>query len=454
MENYKLKSEIREFIIQKAREHPELGCRKLSGLIQEAFRVDISKSSVGTVLKSEGLNKAVGRRSVLIPAPETAIPNMGCWFLKAAELCLGGAQEYNDLSPVLRDVLSVLTGKEYSSEDEKWRLDYLEPAQPVSREIFNRLAALRTGVLAIKFILEDNSFFFLDAGCHSIWSTGSIPKYFSSGPQKTKEWLNEVMAGIKPIILQAPPGFDTPAPAFLDFLASFQSEKPDKAIKRFELYSVDNLLINTIQPQPQKKRYFILGLWPWQYKNRGREELSLLPSLRSLAMINNDNRKVLDIITNLEKEKHNDNEVIGYYLERWPNLETGYQDFLDKIGHFNQCSQIEWKQKNNVQFPESGSLTLSGISAYWRQELNLYCQEYFFPLSCRELDFLALKERFYNLRGRAGGGNSASAALKVVFELPEDFPHLQDLSYACQRVNEADIHLFDGRRLVFEAGAE
>ena len=64
MENYKLKSEIREFILQKAREHPELGCRKLSGLIQETFKLNISKSTVGTVLKSEGLNKAVGRRNV------------------------------------------------------------------------------------------------------------------------------------------------------------------------------------------------------------------------------------------------------------------------------------------------------------------------------------------------------------------------------------------------------
>lgn len=522
MENYKLKSEIKDFILQKAREHPELGCRKLSGLIQEAFKVDISKSTVGTVLKSEGLNKPAGRRSTnLIPAPEliqepiraiqpttadqkkevlilpepaskpslesapaTSIkeepdalyPNMGCWFLKAAELSLGGiqaisgilsstksdkspsdlvavletllylalfgAQEYNDLGPASRDALAVLTGKKYSAEDVQRRLDYLEPAQPVNLEIFNRLIALRTGVLGLKFILEDNSFFFLDAGCHSIWSTNRIPKYFSSGLQKTKKCLNEAMAGIKPLTLQAPPGFDTPTSAFLDFLAGFQSEKPAQAIKRIELYSEDSLLIDTIQPLPQKKRYFILGLWPWQYKNR-----DFSPPLRSLAMTNNDNRKVLDIITNLEKKKHNDNEVIGDYLEHWPNLEMGYQDFLDKIGHFHQRPQTELRQKNNVQFPEDRDLTLNVLLDYWRQELNLYCQKYFFPLSCREWDFLLLKERFYNLQAKL---NSETAMLKVVFELPEGFAYLKDLRYGCQRVNEADIHLVDGRKLVFE----
>ena len=519
VENYKLKSEIREFIIQKASEHPELGCRKLSGLIEQAFKVDISKSTISTVLKSEGLNKPVGRCSskkkdrpatlltyeadrgkarneetlllstdkqpeLLISAPETALPNMGCWFLKAAELCLGGAQaisdilssikeddrkpadflpliesllylalfgaqEYKDLVPLSQNSLSALTGKKYSAEDLQWCLDYLKLTQPITLKIFNRLVALRAGVLAIKFILEDNSFFFLDAGGHSIWSTNRIPKYFSAGIEKTKEWLNEAMAGIKPLTLQAPPGFAAPTSAFLDFLASFQCEKPDKTIKRIELYSPDNLLIDTIQPPPQKKRYFILGLWPWQYKNRDRGTAQQL-SLRSLAMTNNDNRKILDIITNLEKEKHNDNEVIAYYLERWPNPEIGYQDFLDKIGHFHQCAQIEWRQKNNVQFQEDGGLTLNVLLDYWRRELNLYCQRYFFPLSCHEWDFLLLKERFYNLQAKV---YSETALLKVVFELPKDFPHLQDLSYACQRVNEADIHLLDRRKLAFEAGA-
>ena len=533
MQSYKLKSEIKEFILQKAREHPELGCRKLSGLIQEAFKLDISKSTVGTVLKSEGLNKAVGRRNVkkkeaeppllraiqptrtdqkegvlILPAPasklylesapatlireepDTLYPNMGCWFLKAAELCLGGAraisdilssiepegnglpsdrqsqkkddkkpsdlvpliealfylalfgaQEYKDLDPASRDALSVLVQETIPLQAQVNHFPIPELSQLVSLQLFNRLVALRTGVLGLKFILEDNSFFFLDAGFHSIWSTNRIPKYFGSGLEKTKEWLNEAMAGIKPFILQAPPGFDTPTPAFLNFLAGFQSEKPAQAIKRIELYSMNNLLIDTIQPLAQKKRYFILGLWPWQYKET-RHKLTL----RDIGY-KKDGREILTIMTNFTESQESSDKVITYYLERWPNLEIGYQDFLDKIGHFRQRSQIEWRQKNNVQFPEDGVLTLSGIVAYWRQELNLFCQEYFLPPSCRELDFLALKERFYNLRG---GVNSAAAVLMVVFGLPRDFPHLKDLSYACQRVNEADIHLIDGRRLVFE----
>lgn len=79
--------------------------------------------------------------------------------------------------------------------------------------------------------------------------------------------------------------------------------------------------------------------------------------------------------------------------------------------------------------------------------MNNYCQRHFFPLSYQNLDFLVLQERFYHLRGTT---NSASNTFQVKLEPPEDFPYLNDLLYACQRVNEADIYLEDGRKLRFE----
>ena len=63
---YKLNPEIKDFIIQEVKNHPELGCRKLADLIQEKFGLEVSKSSISAILKEKGLNKPVrpeeGRR--------------------------------------------------------------------------------------------------------------------------------------------------------------------------------------------------------------------------------------------------------------------------------------------------------------------------------------------------------------------------------------------------------
>lgn len=267
---YKISPQIKEFIVKKAQEHSELGCRKISSLILEELKLTISKSSIAAILKTEGLSRPIGRRK-----PPTLINQ--------------------------------------------------EPSLPP-------LAVKEA--LAVKFILEDDSFFFLDADCHSIWSTAHIPQFFGSGLDKTRDLLYAMAQEEMPLILQAAPGFGAPTSAFISFIASFQSEKPEKAIKRIELYSGDSQLIDTIQPLPQKKRYFIVGLWPWQYKE-ARDGLAL-----RFIGYKKDGREVLALMTNLEEGQRNNDEIIGRYLQRWPNLESGYQDFLDKIGHLYQRAAL------------------------------------------------------------------------------------------------------------------
>lgn len=459
MEPYKLKTEIKEFILQKAKEHPEIGCRKLTGLIQETFQANISKSTISSLLKSAGLNKAIGRRRIhpkaLPPAPSPAIQNpevitnlnddetlpkaeqlpseaqesqeCGIWFLKAAELCLGEIGQ----------------------------------AQAAVPQLFSELVSRSAEVLALKFILEDNSFFFLDAGCHSIWTTERIPERLSVGLHNAKAYINErILSSRQPLILQAAPGFDTPTPALLNFIDAFQAEKPGKAIRSIELYSADNLLIDTIKlDQRQEKRYFIIGLWPWQYKNR---DFGLTHRLLSIKATNDS--KKLDIITNLELDKQSDHELTGHYLTRWPNLELGYQDFLEEIGHFIRSPKTQVRDKCPI-LPNNGEgLTYEQLLSFWRLILNNYCQRHFFPLSYQDMDFLVLQERFYHLKCTTNintsdklslrGSDSDRSNLKSVFQVtllpPRDFPYFKDLQYACQRVNEADIRLGNGLRLDFE----
>lgn len=58
---YKIDRKVVEFIIKKKAVEPNLGCRHLALLIKEQFGVDISKSSVNSVIKEADLSKRVGR---------------------------------------------------------------------------------------------------------------------------------------------------------------------------------------------------------------------------------------------------------------------------------------------------------------------------------------------------------------------------------------------------------
>jgi hypothetical protein len=59
---YKLQPEIRDFILEKKKAEPGIGCRQLAVLILDKFKIEISKSSVNAIIKSAGLSMPVGRR--------------------------------------------------------------------------------------------------------------------------------------------------------------------------------------------------------------------------------------------------------------------------------------------------------------------------------------------------------------------------------------------------------
>ncbi|GEM_PF-4974153 len=58
---YKLKDEIVDCILRQKKENPQISCRKLVAVIEETFRISVSKSSVNAVIKEAHLSSPVGR---------------------------------------------------------------------------------------------------------------------------------------------------------------------------------------------------------------------------------------------------------------------------------------------------------------------------------------------------------------------------------------------------------
>lgn len=59
---YKLKTEIKDYILEEKNNKPILSCRSLVSLIESRFQIKVSKSSINAVIKESGLSMPVGRR--------------------------------------------------------------------------------------------------------------------------------------------------------------------------------------------------------------------------------------------------------------------------------------------------------------------------------------------------------------------------------------------------------
>ena len=58
---YKLKDEVKNFIISQKQQNPKLGCRKLVDMVNKRFSISASKSSINSIIKEAGLSSRVGR---------------------------------------------------------------------------------------------------------------------------------------------------------------------------------------------------------------------------------------------------------------------------------------------------------------------------------------------------------------------------------------------------------
>lgn len=67
---YKFKKEVIDFVLQQKRTDYDLGCRQLAVLTSEKFKIQVSKSSVNTIIKNANLSNSVGRPASDEPLPK------------------------------------------------------------------------------------------------------------------------------------------------------------------------------------------------------------------------------------------------------------------------------------------------------------------------------------------------------------------------------------------------
>jgi len=366
-----------------------------------------------------------------------------------------------------------LIGKKFSSETISLYLNELQSIKIISLDILQIISRALQEVHCVKVDYLDGDTSYLDGQMYTIWSTPNIPYDFSSTTYSIKSYINKYFYKDRPFVLFMAPGYATPTKEFFNFILSLDSR--EKKIANLTLY--DNKLekLEVISLEQHKRRFFIFGLWPWQfgqyrkvnkieefkpfYFETLRKDFYLAETeielsqpvtkqsvtLRGCALKTNLAEKMrLIILSNFAPGAVNLKELASIYLSHWPNLEEGFQDFSRKIELFTYTPTSQRFFTTDNLLNKEPNPDINGLFYYYLMALDFYVMWHFLPFGYEDKDFSTIKECFYSLKARL---KKEKDYILLTFQPPPEYPFLKDLEYACRRVNEREIILGDGLRL-------
>ena len=519
---YKIQPEIRDFILGKKQAEPGLSCRQLTTLVLENFAIKVSKSSINSLFKTAGLSMPVGRRlkkrrirremekpaavtaeSVVIttepagaiaaePAGSIAVEepiseaisreiSPGAIFLKAADYLLGGTHYIIEaikrrITTPIPDLVAQIESLLYGGANTGLSpyLIQLQQVRELNSDIPRIFDRLFQEVRCIKVTLSTGNTFYLDGQLKTVWSISHIPYFFSTTLYNIKSYINKYFQKEHPFLLFMAPGYDVPTKEFFDFILSF--EAGENRISRLTLYGNRLEEIENITLDENKQRFFVFGLWPWQFTEYRKVkqigefrafyfaglkkdfylaeiEIELLQptvntrvTLRGCALKTALSEKTrIVILGNLAQENAPPEALAGMYLNHWPNLEEAFQDYSRKVELFTYtASSQRFFSTEKLNFDAGAQADIPGLFNSYLEALDLYVRWYFLPAGYEEMDFSTTKERFYGLSAEIDPQKDLCLA---TFRPPTGYSFLKDLEYACRRINEREINFYAGLRL-------
>ncbi len=433
---HKLRPEIKNFILEEKKVSSALSCRTLASLIENKFNLKVSKSTINAVFQTSGLSMPVGRRlkersqrreKLLLENP----------FLAAADYLAGG---------------------------------FAKKIAEVSPELLNEINSAGQVVRCLKIDLSGEISFYLDSQIHTVWPSQQISPLFSTTICNINSYINKYFQENAPMVLLEAPGYDTPSKEFFEFTSNLDS------VSKITLYNNEFKELEVRELAPSQKRYFIFGVWPWQFTGCRKDEIKTEFKPFNFTPLNQDfylaevavelsqtivNKRItlrgcllkkglneepiITILSNLEPDKASIAELVNLYLNHWPNLEEGWQDFSRKIENFiSEPGSERVFPSEKLNFDAAALQERKTLLNAYLGLLDLYVRQYFLPPGYENMDFPTLKERFYRLKTLV---DQQENALFVTFQPPPSYPFLKDLEYACRRVNERGIIFGGGKRI-------
>lgn len=493
---YKLTANIREDILKQRLSDSNLSCRKLVSLVLDKFQVKVSKSSINAIIRAAGFSMPVGPRA----RRRTKIyyNGLGVFFLKAMDLLAGASQcitevmkknigqKVSDIGSRTEALLfnsfnlgpetKELLGWGWTDAELSAYLSEAQKIEKLDQGMFNLFGRVFQEIKCIKIEFKDGTYVFIDSQRHNVWATDKIPDIFSAAVYETNNYLTRYFNTAEPFVLLQASGYDKPSE---DFFRCVSALKGDNVVSKIALLD-NNLKESILCPILQKKHSLLFGLWPWQFadyraiKNMGEfiplhssgvmmglfiaeVEIELLSAARdkSVALRGSAVKSAADgpirlfILSN--DNELNFEELTRIYFSHWPNLEETFKDYSNKIEVYSKTpgGSFVLAEPSQSVVAELARLVVAPIVSEPNNQiekifhqyllgLNLYFSRYFLPHTYQNNDFPTLKKDFYDLKGSI---KKHKDYLLITFKPPQDYPYLNELRYACNRLNERFILL-------------
>ncbi len=423
------------------------------------------------------------------------LDNCGAAFLRAVDSILGAGRLISEAvkgKVGQREGLDALTGcliylpllKDMLEKNALDKLllflDELQNVKVLNLDIAGIISNTLTQVRCVKVSFSDGSNIYLDGQMHSVWSSPHIPYDFAAPFYAVRKHIDSVFNKGSQLIIFTAPGYDMPSQDFLDFLLVL--ETANKKINSLTLYGNDLAEIETMPVAQENKRQIIFGVWPWQFvgsrrvKNIGNFRSFKLENqqkdlyaadiemeiantscgkqitLRGCSVKENLSDKTkLVILSNLQPGTRSIEDLAGFYLNCWPNLEEAFQDYSRKIEFFTYTANSQhYFSLKGPQLEIKGGMGVKELFNLYFNVLDAYLRWSFLPSEYEAVDFSEMKNRFYGLAAHI---HTVKEDKNVVnFLLPAGYAFAKDLSYVCRRVNERSFLSPEGLLSYFKAG--
>jgi len=380
-------------------------------------------------------------------------------------------------------------------------IDSVEDKKSLSLDLSIEAPQLFSEALGLKMILEDGTEVLMDGQLSSFW-TLNVQSEFSFPINKVMNYCaDKILNNVQSVILACDQGIKDFTPEFYNFILAMENT-PGKRITAVNAIDLSGQEIASFSAIPNKKRTFMMGVWPWQSKFsqiKASEDVARLESLtregplsplfyqeiilsldrrhQSLEWRDGPALKVrafllrkgiedapfMAIVTNGSQKKLGAQTIIMEYFDRWPSLDQGAI-----CGNLRRWAQLRSEEESavNQMIPNNlstGSLTRSDLEVAFAKMthpdiselfrlflggLHNYCQRKYFALPCRDFDMELMRTAIYSLPGFLTAQKDQLVCRLIVPN--KEFMYFKELASAASNVNERDILDRMGRRLHIE----
>jgi len=361
-------------------------------------------------------------------------------------------------------------------------LDVIESREEFFLKFSLKIPQFFTQVSGFRFILADGASFFIDGQGICLWK--NVQKGFPVSLGKAILLLSKVFSGNQSLLLNSvSPKISVKNQEYIqimELIGAFCNVQ-SKRIHRLELIDEEGDILGSFDHVPQIQRRMVAGLWPWEglfqrffdAKNILEEgKISFDIAGRDLSFKDVEIKCDLDgkkkdirgillfdpfmpvpfliLLTNVQKESMSAVDIVEMYVQRWPNMEKSVNfSILSDHSAWKNDLLTNKKPFFDVFLKESPF----GRDPVWLAVdqflflLDRFCRRQFFPEIYEDSDFSMMRNRFYSLSGQVC---EEEHRYWVYLTPPSEYPHMKDLEFAVERLNESGIETFKEQKVLIK----